>query len=149
MSAKTRGCLNVIEVGRIMRKVCYIISRTLGNDSEEGSHCSCVPLFFFKRAWAGEKQRERETENPKQDTMLPLQSLTWSSNSGTMGSWPELKPGGVSHLPDLATQELHTTAISGRQWSGCVRKSLPAGGRLCSNDRNTWEHHNFEDLPVR
>ena len=50
----------------------------------------CVLCFFmFGRLWAGEGQREREREgeNPKQ----AVQSLTQGSVSWTVRSWPELK----------------------------------------------------------
>ena len=54
-------------------------------------------LFSFEterdRAWAGEGQRERETQNPKQapSSELPAQSRMWGSNSWTVRSWPEPK----------------------------------------------------------
>ena len=43
--------------------------------------------------WAGEGQRERETQNPKQTpgSELPEQGPMQGSNSQTVRSWPELK----------------------------------------------------------
>ena len=45
------------------------------------------------RAWAGEGQRERETQNPKQAprSQLSAHNLTWGSDSQTVRSWPEPK----------------------------------------------------------
>ena len=63
-------------------------------------------IYFWERqkgrAWAGEGQRERETQNPKQPpgSDLSAQSLTWGLNSQTARSWPELN---VWHLTDRAT----------------------------------------------
>ena len=63
----------------------------------------CYCKYFFKclfvfeterdRAWTGEGQRERETQNPKQapGSELSAQSPTWGSNSRTARSWPEPK----------------------------------------------------------
>ena len=54
-------------------------------------------LFIFKsqrdRAWVGEGQRERETQNLKQDPgSEPLaQRPMWGSNPWTVRSWPDLK----------------------------------------------------------
>ena len=54
-----------------------------------------VYLFLRQResAWAGEGQRERETQNPKQapGSELSAQSPTRGSNSRTVRSWPEPK----------------------------------------------------------
>ena len=43
--------------------------------------------------WVGERQRERETQNPKQapDSEPSAQSPTWRSNLQAVRSWPELK----------------------------------------------------------
>ena len=63
------------------------------------------PEFFFfyylifiyfgdtGRVQAGERQRERETQNLKQapGSKLSAQSPTWGSNPRTMRSWPEPK----------------------------------------------------------
>ena len=55
-----------------------------------------VFIYFWERErqheW-GERQRERDTQNPKQapGSELSAQSLMWASNSQTMRSWPELK----------------------------------------------------------
>ena len=45
------------------------------------------------KVWAGEGQRERETQNPKQTSgsELSAQSPTRGSNSQTVRSWPEPK----------------------------------------------------------
>ena len=45
------------------------------------------------RAWAGEGQRERETQNVKQapGSELSAQSPMWGLNSRAVRSWPELK----------------------------------------------------------
>ena len=45
------------------------------------------------RVWAGEGQRERETQNRKQapGSELPAQSPTWGSNLQAVRSWPEPK----------------------------------------------------------
>ena len=45
------------------------------------------------RAWAGEEQTERGTQNPKQapGSELSAQSPTQGSNSQAVRSWPELK----------------------------------------------------------
>ena len=56
-------------------------------------------IYFWQRererdrAWAGEVQRERETQNPKQapGSELSAQSPTRGSNSRTARSWPEPK----------------------------------------------------------
>ena len=54
-------------------------------------------LFIFEterdRAWTGEEQRERETQNLKQapGSELSAQSPTRGSNSRTVRSWPEPK----------------------------------------------------------
>ena len=54
-------------------------------------------VYLFLRdketAWAGEKQRERETQNLKQTpgSELSAQSLTWGLNPRTARSWPEPK----------------------------------------------------------
>ena len=54
-------------------------------------------LFIFEterdRAWAGEGQRERETQNSKQTpgSELSAQSPMWGSNPRTARSWPEPK----------------------------------------------------------
>ena len=54
-------------------------------------------LFIFEtergRAWGGEGQREKETQNPKRapGSELSAQSLMWGSNSRTTRSWPGLK----------------------------------------------------------
>ena len=51
-------------------------------------------LFIFgterDRAWTGDGQRERETQNRKQapGSEPSAQSLTWGSNSRTTRSWP-------------------------------------------------------------
>ena len=45
------------------------------------------------RTWAGEGQRGRETQNPKQASVseLSAQSPTWGLTPWTVRSWPELK----------------------------------------------------------
>ena len=56
-------------------------------------------MFIFERerdrdrVWAGEGQREKETQNPKRapGSELSAQSPTRGSNSHTVRSWPELK----------------------------------------------------------
>ena len=54
-------------------------------------------LFIFKterdRAWAGKRQRERETQKWKQapGSEPSAQSSIWGSNSQTVRSWPEPK----------------------------------------------------------
>ena len=50
-------------------------------------------LLLRDRARAGEGQRDRETQNPKQapGSDLSAQSLTRGSNSQTTRSWPEPK----------------------------------------------------------
>ena len=52
-----------------------------------------VYLFLRDREWAGEEQRERETQNPKQvpGSELSAQSPSWGSNPQTVRSWPEPK----------------------------------------------------------
>ena len=72
-------------------------------------HCSFSSFFFFlfflvflfifeterDTIWAGEGQREGETQNLKQapGSEVSAQSLTRSSNSRSVRSWPELKSG--------------------------------------------------------
>ena len=50
-------------------------------------------FFNRNRAWVGEGQRERETQNLKQapGSGLTAQSPTWGSNPRTVRSWPELE----------------------------------------------------------
>ena len=52
-------------------------------------------IYFWDRdrAWMGEGQRERETQNPKQapGSERSAQSLTQGLNSRTVRSWPEPK----------------------------------------------------------
>ena len=52
-------------------------------------------MFSFerKRAWVGERQRAKETQNPKQasGSQLLVQSLAWGLNLLTVKSWLELK----------------------------------------------------------
>ena len=52
-----------------------------------------VYSFLRDRVWAGEGQRQRETQNSKQapDSELSAQSPTRGSNSWIVGSWPEPK----------------------------------------------------------
>ena len=51
---------------------------------------SCLFIFERDRAWTGEGQRERETQNRKQapGSQPSAQSLTRGSNSRTARSWP-------------------------------------------------------------
>ena len=69
-----------------------------------------VYLFIFERqrasepARTGEGQRERKTENPKQDLHCQHGAPTQSSIPWTVRSWPELKPR-IGHFTDWATQE--------------------------------------------
>ena len=48
-------------------------------------------LFLRDRVWAGERQRERETQNQPPGSKLSAQSPTRGPNSRTPRSWPELK----------------------------------------------------------
>ena len=62
-------------------------------------------MFIFwerERVWAGEGQRERETQNPKQapGSELSARSPTRGSNPQTVRSWPEP----VGRLTDWASQ---------------------------------------------
>ena len=72
------------------------------NDWAPQAPSNCFKKIFFNvylflternRAWVGEGQRERETQNPKQapSSELPAQSPMRSSSSQTARSWPELK----------------------------------------------------------
>ena len=64
------------------------------------NHIIIIKKYFFYlflrdrgRVWAGEGQRERETQNPKQapGSELLAQSPTWGLKSQTVRSWPEPK----------------------------------------------------------
>ena len=70
-------------------------------------------IYFWERekerdrAWVGERQRARETQNPKQapGSELSAESRTWGLNSQTrceIMTWAE-----VRHLTDWAIQEPH------------------------------------------
>ena len=65
-----------------------------------------VYLFILRerdRAWAGEGQRERETQNPKQapGSELSAQSPTWGSNPPAVRLWPEPKSAFLIHSDTL------------------------------------------------
>ena len=66
-------------------------------------------IYFWQRerdrAWAGEGQRDRETQNPKQalGSELSAQSWTWGSGSQTARSWLEPKSR-VGRSTDCTTQ---------------------------------------------
>ena len=74
-----------------------------------------VFIYFWRRererdrAWAGEEQRERETQNLKQapGSEPSAQSPTRGSNSRTARSWP----GWSRRLTDCATQAPQTCGI--------------------------------------
>ena len=83
-----------------------------------------VFIYFWKRererdrAWAEEEPRERETQNLKQapGSELSGQSLMWSSNSGTVRSWPE-PISRVRRLTNWATQEPVSDSWFPLRWS--------------------------------
>ena len=73
------------------------------------------------RAWTGEGQRERETQNRKQapGSEPSDQSLTRGSNSRTARSWPELKSD-VSPTEPPRRPKLHFLYWSGEStWIDC------------------------------
>ena len=61
------------------------------------------------RAWKGEGQRQRETQNPKQapGSELSAQSPTRGSNPQTVRSWPEPKSDAQPTAPNPGAPKLY------------------------------------------
>ena len=81
-------------------------------------------LLIFERAWVEGRQRERDTQNPKQASGSEL----WAQNpmqgldSQTSRSWPELKSD--CHLTNRATQASQATKILKVVFYSTDRKSV-------------------------
>ena len=109
-------------------------------------------IYFWERgrdrAWAGERQRERETQNPKQapGSELSAQSPMQGSNSQTARSWPEPKldaqPTEPPRCPLSGFNEHHCLLslikgkrrVWGRDTEPSVSSDLSLGGTRCG----TW-----------
>ena len=87
--------------------------------------CMCVRMLTYVCECDWGRDREREGEGESQAVSeLSVQSPTWSLNSRTLRSWPELKSR-VEHLTDWTTQ-----AAPGNYYLSLVSVSMLGVGAL-------------------